>query len=970
MLGKTNHYAVLVVVIALLLSSVGLGNTSVNDNINWIASESGHYFGDGRNWDQERHPCLNDTVIIPKNDSSDGVASDIVVKESFEMNVLILRGTNRAITIRDGGAIYLRDAGASQVDPNVEDIPCFGTVNFTVEDLGNAQLKITFEPFSEDADTSTLKMTMNGKEIDVGNGFSPVIVDGSDAMTPVTFVASLGSEETRYAEHIEVLQDIMPRQMYWNTTADGYFGDGGNWRNGEFPCGNDHVHIPHPASDVDEVRVNVDGEFKMQSLHIYKPTIINFGSEGVLLLSDLYKRSALDDTSETLCLKAPEPSVKEVAFRELRVDVDNLPVNTTFKVDHPDGTAESGAGDDFLTFSYSADDLPLSLVVTTLEAPHRSSEATVDYNEAPMITTTTTSTPMITPTSTSTTTTRTIIPPSSGPCVPHPCNDGTCAEVNDNTYTCSCPIGFRGDNCELVAFSCEDNPCSDGGTCFTKNEYTDDDVYRYICLCVGGGDTCDSRPSASVTTQESSLPIIAGAAGGGVLLLVVIVVIVMKRRRKSALNVKRNNIHFGEKLGSGQFGDVMLVTIIGRTGEFAAKTLRAGAPREHEEEFLREAKIMEMLGSHHNIVTLVEHCLRSFPKVLVLQLARNGDLLKYLQERRTDPRMDGEKLFDFAMQVMAGMDFMSRKRIIHGDLAARNVLVGGNTLKISDFGFSHKSGPEGIAIPPTKMLPIRWTAPEVLVEKKTTFENDVWAYGVTFWEIFSLGGFPYHGIENNKLLRHLQSKRLEMPKRCPKRLFKTIALRCWEGNPKKRPSFQELITEMRQLQNSRVMREVQAEVQQQLQRQQSEVTISNDNVYSLYETDAGVPRERNNEQLVMNPSFRDIANEFEAYGFDDEETGHYVEPVLGEGFEANGNETDGFTDEPFSTEMDSYGLVDKFDESDFDTYDSADANNQLTFIDATPQTHLEFLEDEEMGKESKDYLEVGSDDEEHEPYNQ
>jgi len=43
-----------------------------------------------------------------------------------------------------------------------------------------------------------------------------------------------------------------------------------------------------------------------------------------------------------------------------------------------------------------------------------------------------------------------------------------------------------------------------------------------------------------------------------------------------------------------------------------------------------------------------------------------------------------------ARQVAQGMQFLTNSRIIHGDLAARNILVGDELVcKISDFGLAN-----------------------------------------------------------------------------------------------------------------------------------------------------------------------------------------------------------------------------------------------------------------------------------------
>jgi len=40
-------------------------------------------------------------------------------------------------------------------------------------------------------------------------------------------------------------------------------------------------------------------------------------------------------------------------------------------------------------------------------------------------------------------------------------------------------------------------------------------------------------------------------------------------------------------------------------------------------------------------------------------------------------------------------------------------------------------------------LPLRWLAPEALVEEKFTVASDVYAFGVMAWEVVSRGALPF-----------------------------------------------------------------------------------------------------------------------------------------------------------------------------------------------------------------------------------
>ncbi|XP_051763666.1 megakaryocyte-associated tyrosine-protein kinase isoform X3 [Ctenopharyngodon idella] len=139
--------------------------------------------------------------------------------------------------------------------------------------------------------------------------------------------------------------------------------------------------------------------------------------------------------------------------------------------------------------------------------------------------------------------------------------------------------------------------------------------------------------------------------------------------------------------------------------------------------------------------------------------------------------------------VCEGMEHLESKKLLHRDLAGRNILVSEDGVaKISDFGLAKVSS----TATDNSKLPIKWTAPEALKSKKFSTQSDVWSYGVLLWEIFSFGRQPYPKMSVSDVREYVdQGYRMEPPDECPPDVY-AIMMSCWEMDPKKRPSFHKL----------------------------------------------------------------------------------------------------------------------------------------------------------------------------------
>ncbi|XP_061193766.1 tyrosine-protein kinase TXK-like [Saccostrea echinata] len=102
-------------------------------------------------------------------------------------------------------------------------------------------------------------------------------------------------------------------------------------------------------------------------------------------------------------------------------------------------------------------------------------------------------------------------------------------------------------------------------------------------------------------------------------------------------------------------------------------------------------------------------------------------------------------------------------------------------------------------------MPIQWFAPESLAEMNTySTESDVWSFGVTVWEIFSLGDLPYINYNNMEIIDLLKEGfRLRKPMYADARFY-DIMKSCWKMKPANRPTFSSLVIELTNITNLHV----------------------------------------------------------------------------------------------------------------------------------------------------------------------
>ncbi|XP_078687820.1 fibroblast growth factor receptor-like [Branchiostoma floridae x Branchiostoma belcheri] len=276
--------------------------------------------------------------------------------------------------------------------------------------------------------------------------------------------------------------------------------------------------------------------------------------------------------------------------------------------------------------------------------------------------------------------------------------------------------------------------------------------------------------------------------------------------------VNPDDLRLNEEIGRGAFGIAFLATlkraVDGLLTEqtVVAKTVRENAREEEIQNFIQEVDTTITLRGHINLLGLVGCCTLSHPPYLVTEYMSYGDLKTFLlkcrklNERLQDSMYDFDdmKIYQVARQIANGMTYISQAGYVHGDLAARNVLVGEDlVVKIADFGLTTDIYERGYQRQDAEQkIPLRWMAPERLMrEGRYTSKSDVWSFGVVLYEIATLGNVPYPGRELTLLEELRTGYREPRPPGLKQELY-DMMLRCWQWEEDDRPEFEELYDEL------------------------------------------------------------------------------------------------------------------------------------------------------------------------------
>ena len=184
-----------------------------------------------------------------------------------------------------------------------------------------------------------------------------------------------------------------------------------------------------------------------------------------------------------------------------------------------------------------------------------------------------------------------------------------------------------------------------------------------------------------------------------------------------------------------------------KTANFEARFKSAGKPSEGE---------VCMLLRHQNIVQTFEHGVTTKGEPYLVMEWIEGVGLNFLIE--TKSRQLEPNRFNYLLQLCDAVVYLHNLRFLHRDLCPRNVMINKEgVVKLIDFGLTIPYKPE-FCRPGNRTGTADYLPPELIKRQTTDHRVDLFALGVTAYEVFT-GGLPWERATSSEetLRRHMNS---------------------------------------------------------------------------------------------------------------------------------------------------------------------------------------------------------------------
>ncbi|KAF0227002.1 MAG: serine/threonine protein kinase bacterial [Erysipelotrichaceae bacterium] len=204
-----------------------------------------------------------------------------------------------------------------------------------------------------------------------------------------------------------------------------------------------------------------------------------------------------------------------------------------------------------------------------------------------------------------------------------------------------------------------------------------------------------------------------------------------------------NRYVINKKLGEGGMADVYLAQDSFLNREVAVKILRGKLSLDPVAllRFQREANAASRLN-HPNIVEIYDVGEDNGQHYIVMEYIRGKSLKELISQRGAMEKQEALQTMD---QLLCAITEAHKNNIIHRDIKPQNIMVKDDgTVKVADFGIATVSDAVQLTQTDTVMGSVHYLAPELARGENASFQSDIYALGITFYELVT-GRVPFTG---------------------------------------------------------------------------------------------------------------------------------------------------------------------------------------------------------------------------------
>ena len=186
-------------------------------------------------------------------------------------------------------------------------------------------------------------------------------------------------------------------------------------------------------------------------------------------------------------------------------------------------------------------------------------------------------------------------------------------------------------------------------------------------------------------------------------------------------------------------GEVFLAFDRSTQQPVALKIVREESRMPGDDEALRQELLLARSVSHPNVCRVHDLAPSPWGPILVMEHIAGQTLHTHIRRRKAKGGYTTDEFRKIASEAAAGLAAIHAQGLVHGDLKPGNVMVTNDRAIILDFGFAQERARVSArrpGAPPDGGTP-NYMAPERLRSGGASQEDDIYALGMTLWEMWT-----------------------------------------------------------------------------------------------------------------------------------------------------------------------------------------------------------------------------------------